>query len=294
MILGTGIKDSSLVIYNIITEEIQHIYTPGIHDAMWISSIGISSDGSKFVTGTFDRDKSTHTFHLWDTESLTKTLIITNEYNSSPTGEINFSADDKYLGFAPAYGGITGAQFYSIEPETFKTTLIREYAGQDRIKSFCYFGDGNLVATAYVSGNDRSTKIIDLLTGQIFFNDIEFRSRTIRYNKAYNTLIINGNYIPTILSLDLERLLATSVGEQEQNIFDLTYQENQLTIRLKNNIPIVNEVSIIDMVGNVLYQSNNLLIRDKIQIELPLPAGVYIVKLKIGGHHYTNKFVVGR
>jgi WD40 repeat protein len=294
LILGTGIRDSSLAMYNIITDELLHIYFRRIYDSYWISSIGISSDGRKFVTGAIDTKEETNTFEMWDTETLTKTLISKDDQQSGTPKEIHFSEGDKYLGFTREHGGIRGAKFYSLEPETFKATLIREYAGQDRIMSFCFIGEGNTVVTNYVSGNNRSTKIIDILTGKIFFNDIEFRARTIRYNKKYNTLIINGQYIPKILSLDLDRLLTTSVEEQEPNIFDLSYQENQLTIRLKENMPIINEISIIDMLGNVIYQSNNIMVREKIQIELPLPAGVYIAKLKIGNDNYTPKFVVAR
>ncbi len=291
LILGTGIRDSSLAIYNIITEELRHIYFRRIYDAYWISSIGLSSDGSKFVTGAIDTREKTNTFELWDIETLTKTLISMDDQHSSTPEEIHFSEGDKYLGFTRGDGGIRGAKFYSIEPGTFKTTLIREYAAWDNIKSFCYFGDDNLIATTFRLSNIRSTKIIDLLSGQIFFDDIDFYGGTIRYNKNYNTLILLGK---SFVCLDLERLLATSVEEQEPNIFDLTYQENQITIQLKENIPFINEVSVIDMVGNVHFQSNNLLIRDKIQIALLLPAGVYIAKLKIGGQNYTNKFVVAR
>ncbi len=296
LILGTGIKDSTLAIYNIETGESRNfsLKAPGAGD-FFISSIGISSDGSHFASGSWLRkyksDENFHYFHLWDTETLTPKLISMDDQHSTSPREIHFSENDRYLGFTRNTGGIRGAKFYSIEPGTFKTTLIREYAAWDRIKSFCFIGEGNTVVTAYRSANDRSTKVIDLLTGQIFFNDIEFFGGTIRYNKNYNTLILLGK---SFVSLDLERLLATTVEEQEPNIFDLSYQENQITIQLKENMPIVNEISIIDMIGNILYQSSNTIVRDKIQIELPLPSGVYIAKLKIGAQSFTNKFVVSR
>lgn len=291
-----GYLDSSLSIINIETGESRYfsMKAPGPGD-FFISSIGISSNGSHFASGSWLRKHQSNEhiqyFHLWDTETITPKLISMDDQQEGEVYEIHFSKDDKYLGFTRNVGGIRGAKFYSLEPGTFKTTLMREYAAWDNIKSFCFIGEGNTVVTTYRSGNNRSTKIIDILTGQIFFDDIDFYGGTIRYNEKYNTIILRGR---SFVCLDLQSLLATDIEEQEPNTFVLTYQENQITIKLKETMSIINEISIIDMVGNVLYQSNNLLIRDKIQIELPLPAGVYIAKLKIGSDNYTSKFAVTR
>lgn len=277
-------SDSSIVIYYIEKKERKCIGTEGM-----VHEFTFSSNG-KYIA-FIERSKTSSTsnyttsLQLWDALTL-KQVKILGKYNGDlPSQSIKFSPNCNLVGF-PIYP----YSLYIYNTENY--SLIKSYHESDfngGVVHFCFIND-EVIGVRF-----RHVTITNILNDKVIY---QYDKEELLGNAGTMILNPNNNSLITeaykLYAWDLTKIF-TGIDDKNNNInVIINYNNNLLIISNLMNYQINLRIKILNLQGKIIRDISQTLNfnQDRLEIGIPLTAGVYIIQLSDGKKDYSTKIIV--
>jgi WD40 repeat protein len=280
-----------LASFNIETK--QHRESQNYFSKTQIGSPCVSPDGKFVATGGWyyktKEEGDTHLL-LWDAQTLEPIRVLGEFENFNEVRSIKFSPDSRLVGF-----NVYDGNLFIYKTDDY--SLLRHYGlhidVEHDVNGFCFLPN-NLLAFGNVTAGGSTdpiyTKIEDLNTSKLLYNDRTLWSNAMEYNPHSNTWLVKRI---GIYCYDFEKILSGASTKSEiPNPFTVEYITNTLFIKNHNFTSLQLSVQITDINGRIIRNIDLHTSTGDIRIPIKLLSGTYFLHIKDGNKEYVSKFLV--